>query len=408
MAFHGSQGPEMGLPQMIQSRAQFGYRGVVIALLATLFSFFGFNVVNVSLIMDGLNHVFGLPPAGVAVIAALLGAVLAIYGYHAMHKAFTWAIILTIPLYALVTASLVFGNGHGVSTPRTQLGFNWVAFISQFAIGASYNISVAPYISDYTRYLPKNTNRGKLILIISLGASFSAIWMIGLGAWLAQKLGASDALVALNQVGSSLIPGLGNLIVIASVIGFVPVIALNTYSAMLTLLTGVDSFIKIKPTRRARIAAVIVISVTLAIVNMSLKGAGVALVNTFLAVLLYFLVPWTAVNLIDYFFVRKRRYAIAHFFKPNGMYGAWNARGIAAYLIGFGAMVPFFSIVDADTDKEIFVGYFAHLMHGIDIAWLVGLIVSGSVYFLMSISIDLKEEEKMISESEKENPNLSF
>src|SRR5690606_33234061 len=50
MAFHGSQGPEMGLPQMIQSRAQFGYRGVVLVLLATLFVFVGFNVVNVTLI----------------------------------------------------------------------------------------------------------------------------------------------------------------------------------------------------------------------------------------------------------------------------------------------------------------------------------------------------------------------
>ncbi len=60
MAFHGSQGPEMGLPQMIQSRAQFGYRGVILALLATLFVFVGFNVVNVSLITDGLKHVFGL------------------------------------------------------------------------------------------------------------------------------------------------------------------------------------------------------------------------------------------------------------------------------------------------------------------------------------------------------------
>src|ERR1700693_5021248 len=27
MSFHSSQGPELGLPQMIQSRPQFGYRG---------------------------------------------------------------------------------------------------------------------------------------------------------------------------------------------------------------------------------------------------------------------------------------------------------------------------------------------------------------------------------------------
>ena len=38
MAFHASQGPTMGLPQLIQSRAQFGYRGVVVPLLATLFT----------------------------------------------------------------------------------------------------------------------------------------------------------------------------------------------------------------------------------------------------------------------------------------------------------------------------------------------------------------------------------
>ena len=38
-------------------------------------------------------------------------------------------------------------------------GFNWVAFITQFAIGASYNISYAPYVSDYSRYLPRHTSR---------------------------------------------------------------------------------------------------------------------------------------------------------------------------------------------------------------------------------------------------------
>ena len=30
MAFHASQGPWLGLPQMVQSRAQFGYRGVIV------------------------------------------------------------------------------------------------------------------------------------------------------------------------------------------------------------------------------------------------------------------------------------------------------------------------------------------------------------------------------------------
>ena len=95
MAFHGSQGPDMGLPQMIQSRAQFGYRGVIVALLATLFVFVGFNVVNVSLMMDGVHSVFGLDGTLVAVVAIAVGAALAIYGHDLMHRTFTWALMAT-------------------------------------------------------------------------------------------------------------------------------------------------------------------------------------------------------------------------------------------------------------------------------------------------------------------------
>ncbi|SIO62897.1 purine-cytosine permease family protein [Paraburkholderia phenazinium] len=401
MAFHGSQGPEMGLPQMIQSRAQFGYRGVILALLATLFVFVGFNVVNVSLITDGLKHVFGLDATVAAVVAILAGALLSIYGHDLMHKAFKWALIVTLPLYALVTLALMFGAGHSASAttaaaPAPALGFSWIAFATQFAIGASYNISYAPYVSDYSRYLPKHTSRRKLIAAIFLGASLSGAWMIGLGAWLAQQLKAEDALVALNQVGSSMLPGLGHVIVMVSVAGFLPIIALNTYSAMLTLLTGVDSIRKVKPTRRARVMSIMAISAVVLFCVLAIKGNGIALLNTFLVLMLYFLVPWTAVNLVDYFFVRKGRYAIPHFFTPKGMYGAWQMRGIAAYMIGFAAMVPFFYVYDAEAQKEVFVGYFARLLGGVDIAWLVGLIVSGGVYWLLSRSLDLQAEEKII------------
>ena len=36
MAFHANQGPGLGMPQMIQSRAQFGTRGVLVALIPAL------------------------------------------------------------------------------------------------------------------------------------------------------------------------------------------------------------------------------------------------------------------------------------------------------------------------------------------------------------------------------------
>ena len=169
MAFHGSQGPEMGLPQMIQSRAQFGYRGVALALAATLFVFVGFNVVNVSLIMGGLNLVFGLDPAAVAIAVVVAGGLLAIYGHDLMHRAFKWALMATLPLYALATVALALGVGHGPAAAPAYPGFSWVAFLTQFAISASYNISYAPYVSDYSRYLPRDTRRARLIAAIFLG-----------------------------------------------------------------------------------------------------------------------------------------------------------------------------------------------------------------------------------------------
>lgn len=401
MAFHGSQGPEMGLPQMIQSRAQFGYRGVIVALLATLFVFVGFNVVNVSLMVDGVHNVFGIDGGFVAVAAVAIGALLAIYGHDLMHRTFTWALVATLPLYALVTLALVFGHAAPSSAPvsSTPSGFNWIGFATQFAIAASYNISYAPYVSDYSRYLPKQTSRAKLIAVIFAGASLSGAWMIGLGAWLAQKLHAADALVAMNDVGASLVPGLGKLIAFVSLAGFLPIIALNAYSAMLTVLTGIDSIVPIKPTRRARVASILAISTFVLACVFAIRGNGIALLQTFLTLMLYFLVPWTAVNLVDYFFVRRGHYAIAHFFTPSGLYGAWQLRGILSYLIGFASMVPFFYVFDAEVNREVFVGPFARMLGGVDVAWLVGLIVSGGVYWLMSRSLDLDRERRIIAET---------
>ena len=59
MALHATQGPTLGLPQMIQSRAQFGYRGVIVALFAMLFTYMAFNVADQVLLAQGLHGAFG-------------------------------------------------------------------------------------------------------------------------------------------------------------------------------------------------------------------------------------------------------------------------------------------------------------------------------------------------------------
>src|ERR1700720_2155956 len=46
MAFHSTQGPQLGLPQMIQSRPQFGYTGALLVWTVALIAYIGFNAFN--------------------------------------------------------------------------------------------------------------------------------------------------------------------------------------------------------------------------------------------------------------------------------------------------------------------------------------------------------------------------
>lgn len=63
-AFHSAQGPQLGLPQMIQSRAQFGYRGVILICAIVVFSLVGFNMFNQMLGADVLSMTTGFEATG--------------------------------------------------------------------------------------------------------------------------------------------------------------------------------------------------------------------------------------------------------------------------------------------------------------------------------------------------------
>jgi NCS1 family nucleobase:cation symporter-1 len=397
MAFHASQGAHLGLPQMIQSRAQFGYRGVVLILIATLFTFIGFNVVDTVLMASGVKGIFGWSPTLVTIVTALIALALAIYGHDWLHRVFKWLLVASLPLYVLLTLWIVFGAvGVKAGVAAHVGGFSLVAFAAQFAASASYNITYAPYVSDYSRYLPRETKPRAIIAAVFIGASASAIWLIALGAWLATRLGASDGLVALYDAGNAMFRGFGVLISLASVGAMVATMGLNAYSAMLTVVTAVDSFKPVKPTSTVRVITVLVLGLVWVVISLSLSGNAIDILFAALTIMLYLLVPWTSVNLVDFFFVRRGHYAITQLFTPNGLYGAWGARGLIAYAVGFASTVPFFVL------PGIYTGPLATRIGGVDVAWAVGLLVSALVYLVLARSIDAEGERKAVEQSECE------
>ena len=388
-SFHASQGPEMGLPQMIQSRAQFGYRGVIVPLVGDMVSLVGYNVVATVLIAEGMHGLWGVDRAAAGIGISVIAGVLAIWGHDWLHRAFRWMFWISLPLFSLLTLAIVsgrIGGGHPVVG-----GFGWPAFLTQMASAVSLNVTAAPYVSDYTRYLPRKTHRGTVIACVFGGSAVSAIWLIALGAWLATHMGVTDGVVALKLSGDLIVHGLGSVLAAVSIAALVATMGMSAYSAMLTTFTMADCVRSVRPSRKARAAVVVVTTAFWIMLAVSFGGDAVTYLNGTLVVLLYFLVPWTAVNLVDYFFVRKGRYSIPDLFTPKGVYGAWGARGLIAYAIGFVASLPFFVV------PNVYTGPIAARLGGVDFGWLVGLVVSAAAYLLVSLGFDPASEDAAIT-----------
>ena len=107
--------------------------------------------------------------------------------------------------------------------------------------------------------------------------------------------------------------------------------------------------------------------------------------SALLAILLCLFTPWTAINLVDFYLVRKTHYSIREIFNPHGLYGRWNWRGLSAYGIGFLAMLPF-------VNTELYEGPIARALHGADVSMPVGLCVSASLYLLSYRTVDVRRE----------------
>ena len=170
---------------------------------------------------------------------------------------------------------------------------------------------------------------------------------------------------------------------------------LNAYSGMLTIVTAINSLFDVHPTPRLRIIAILAMAGVWIGATFAITSDAIALVFATLTIMLYFLVPWTAVNLVDYFFVRRGRYAVTDLFRVDGIYGRWCVRGLSAYALGFVATLPFFVLPD------VYTGPAARALGGIDVGWLVGLTVSAVTYLLLCRSLDLGAESQAIRESER-------
>jgi len=389
-AFHGAQGPVMGLPQMIQSRVQFGSRGVLLPILAATLSPFGFAVFLLQTASSAINGVTGLSATGPTELAlAIVAGLIAIMGFRLVMKVEKLASYLTLLNFALLSVAVVtvlpigdlFAHGSFIGT----------AFLAQFGASAVYQLAIAPLVSDYTRYLPARTSGARVSAAVFAGTTLSAVWLEGIGAVVTAAYPQLDTIAAVKDLGDSFGFGLGTITMLVAMLTCLITTAITGYSGALALISGLDAFRALKPTAALRSATIAIGMVLVLLCSLFMSQDTLGAFGSFLSILGYVLIPWTAVNLTDYYFVRNGRYSITDIMRPDGgIYGNWGGIGIASYLLGLVVMIPFISC-------GIYTGPLARALGGADLSFVIGLLVASLAYLLLARRLDLAAEMQHVA-----------
>ena len=126
--------------------------------------------------------------------------------------------------------------------------------------------------------------------------------------------------------------------------GKITVSTLNAYGSFMCLATMLSGFQReAKIGRRQRLVFVLAIVGLSAAIALAAQHDFLLHFKSFILFLLTFFTPWSAINLVDYYWVNQEQYDLAALSDPDGRYGRWNRVGIASYLFGLLARLPFIS-----------------------------------------------------------------
>jgi len=373
MALHAAQGPRLGVPQMVQSRGQFGARGAGFVVVLVAFMYVGYA--GTAFVTGGQSVHFLVPSlsadAAILVIAAICLAA-AIYGHDVIH--FSTRMMAYVSGSALLLAFIWLLFITPVPPQfLTQGSFSPVGFFKMVSMGALWQLGYAPYVSDYSRYLPPDSGPRQAFWACYWGTTLGAVLPMILGAMIGPAVMDGNVVTALGQLAGRDVTFIVMLLLAP---GVAVAGAICLYGGSLALITlGHTLAPHWRITHRARI--VIASGIFLIALLLSIAGAAnfLPLYSHFNELLLYLMVPWTAVNLIDYYLIRFGDYHVPSFFAADGgIYGHYNFTALACYLVGIVVQIPFIA-------TDLYTGPLARALGGVDLSWMVGLAVVSPVYY---------------------------
>ncbi|MCD1161613.1 purine-cytosine permease family protein [Peribacillus frigoritolerans] len=393
MASHSAQGPKLGIPQMIQSRAQFGVIGAVIPLILVIFMYLGFFASSGLLGAQVLSNSLSIDLTWSIIIMNGITFIVTMIGHdliHKMQKYLSWFFFIIF-----LAATIVVFNLPIPAESWSPAGFEFSTFMLCVSIVATWQLSFAPYVADYSRYLPIDTPPAKTFWYTYTGSVIGTVWMMLLGVLLAVAIPGY-----LENSGTYLSQLLGNrfvfIMLLAIFLGQLSINVFNLYGSFMSTVSTIEPFTKLKVSPKVRMFFVLGITIIGTLLTIIGKGNFLEYFTNFILLISYFLIPWTAINLVDYYVLRRGEYNIKDMFDLNGQYGKVNWITTFSFLISIIVEIPFIN-------TSIYVGPIAQSLGGADLAWIVGLVVPSLLYYVMMKRKLYRSPKVSLSESKTTN-----
>jgi nucleobase:cation symporter-1, NCS1 family len=317
-----ARGPLFGVPQMVLSRIGFGWRGNILpAGVNALVAGVGWFAVNSVSGAFALNALLGWNTRLCLLIIVVVQLAVAFFGHNLVHAFERWAFPVLVVLF-LIASVVIFGKSHPGAHIAGVPGGWLITFGAAFGYAAGWN----PYASDYTRYLPKDTNRAATGLWAGLGVFVSCVALEVVGAAAATVTDA--ARYANNPTAgfvSHLPAGIADATLLAIALGAICANALNVYSGSMSFLA---LGFKLPLTLRRAIVAIVFGIAGFFLALSGLSDAGTRYDN-FLLVIAYWVGPWLGVYLTDQFLRRGKRVDGLLFDRKHNPWAGFTAMAIA-------------------------------------------------------------------------------
>ncbi|MDN4608320.1 NCS1 family transporter [Sporosarcina highlanderae] len=354
-------GYRKGIPYVVQLRMSFGIKGTVISSLLRGIPAIVWYGIQSWIGGTALNEIAKIVTNGsfdnivICFIALqLFQIVLSLFGFHAVKWVETIASVVFMAALVYVFGLLMTSHTAEISQNWVQAKGSWgLPFFGLIMVFLGNYAGIFVSAADYSRELKTGLSDKKRGALYFVPITLSYGFVIVIGAMLAAATGVTNPAKALPIILDN-----DYVSVFVSVFIVIAVIATNMVANIIPPVYVITMLTKLKYKPSAIITGLLALGAFPWLLIQESSATGL---NMFILIYSAFLGPVISILIVDYYILRKQKVNIKDLYKEDGPLAGYNPAGLIAMFLGAAAA---FTLVE--------------------LAWIIGVVVSGIAYYLLS------------------------